>query len=36
MAEVNRLLKNFLQAQKMMKQMARMGGRKGLRHLLAR
>ncbi len=35
-AEVNRLLKNFLQAQKMMKQMARMGGRKGLRHLLAR
>ena len=33
-AEVNRLLKNFAQAQKMMKSMSRMGGRKGLGHFL--
>ena len=28
--DVNRLLKNFAQAQKMMKSMSRMGGRKGM------
>ena len=33
-ADVNRLLKNFMQAKKMMKQMSRMGGRKGLSRLM--
>jgi signal recognition particle subunit SRP54 len=33
-ADVNRLLKNFAQAQKMMKNMSRMGGKKGLGRLL--
>ncbi len=32
--EVNRLLKNFAQAQKMMKSMSRMGGKKGLNRLM--
>jgi signal recognition particle subunit SRP54 len=34
-ADVNRLLKNFAQAQKMMKNMSRMGGKKGLGRLLS-
>ena len=34
-SEVNRLLKNFAQARKMMKQMTRMGGKKGLGRLLS-
>jgi signal recognition particle subunit SRP54 len=33
-ADVNRLLKNFLQARKMMKSMTRMGGGKGLGRFL--
>jgi signal recognition particle subunit SRP54 len=33
-AEVNRLLKNFAEARKMMKNMTRMGGRKGLGRLM--
>ncbi len=34
-ADVNRLLKNFVQARKMMKSMSRMGGMKGLGRLLS-
>ncbi|MFH1058595.1 MAG: signal recognition particle protein [Pseudomonadota bacterium] len=33
-ADVNRLLKNFLQARKMMKSMTRMGGKKGLGRMM--
>lgn len=33
-AEVNRLLKNFVQARKMMKSMTKMGGKKALRNML--
>ena len=33
-ADVNRLLKNFMQAKKMMKQMTRMGGKRGLSRLM--
>jgi signal recognition particle subunit SRP54 len=33
--DVNRLLKNFRQSQKMMKQMARMGPKKGLGKMLS-